>query len=264
MGTANVTPASPVFLVGAQRSGTTALAVALSRAFAAAGGCFTVNGKLPYLMRRWWTLDDLACQHLRADEVEHGLRRFPAADDDDAAWRERAAAALRAEAGRAARREAADSVEEEVRRVCAEAYGTALWGDKYNEYLLDLAWLGRVFPAARWIFLVREPAEAVASMLAWRHEKAWNPRGAAAAGAKWAAWNRRWLRFRGSLEAGRAFEVGYEQLAAAGGGRLSDWLGLDLAPYLAEFEPRSRCARADLAPEALEVRRALASLGLLG
>jgi Sulfotransferase family len=254
----------PVFLVGAQRSGTTVLAIALSHAFAAAGGRFTVNGKLPYLLRRWWTQEDLEHQHLRADEVVHGLRRVPIAGVGASAWFDRTSVALRASAARAATLSASNTVEEEVRLVCGEAYGAVPWGDKYNEYLLDLPWLHRVFPAARWIFIVREPADAIASMLGWRREKAWNPRDARAAAAKWTAWNQRWLDFRDSLELERAFEVGYEQLAGDGGRRLSDWLGLDLETHLSEFEVRRCRVRPELTPEALGVRRSLMRLGLLG
>ena len=254
---------SPVFLIGSQRSGTTALAFALSKAFRAAGGCFTVNGKLPYFLKRWWTQDNLDCQHLRADEVEHGLRRAPAGGANIDTWSDRASAALRAGAVRSAKMEASPSVTEEVRLICEEAYGTSLWGDKYNEYLLDLPWLGHIFPTARWIFIVREPADVIASMLAWSQEKVWNPRDVRAAAAKWATWNECWLRFRESLEPARVFEMGYQQLADDGGVRLSGWLGMDVATHLSGFTAQRRCVRVELTPEALGVRRSLARLGLL-
>jgi hypothetical protein len=255
----------PVFLVGAQRSGTTALAFALSRAFDEAGGCFTVNGRLPYLLRRWWTEDDLRYQHLRADEVEHSLRRAPTAGVHTDAWLERAAIALRAGAGRAASRTVPRAgVAREIRLICEEAYGGGPWGDKYNEYLLDLPWLSQTFPTARWIFIVREPADVVASMLAWRHDKVWNPRRERDAAAKWASWNQRWLCFRGSLAPGAAFETGYRQLAADGGARLSDWLGLDVEAHLRTFEARRAVDPAGLTEESRGVRRTLARLDLLG
>jgi Sulfotransferase family len=253
----------PVFLVGAQRSGTTALALALSKAFDEAGGCFTVNGRLPYLLRRWWTEDDVRHQHLRADEVEHSLRRAPAAGVDAGAWIERASVALRAGAERAAGREVPTGVEEEVRVICEESYGGGPWGDKYNEYLLDLPWLDRVFPAARWVFIVREPADVVASMLGWRREKVWNPRLERDAVAKWGTWNERWLRFRSSLTPGRAFEIGYRQLAADGGARLSGWLDLDVERHLAGFRARRGSDPVRLNEESREVCRSLARLGLL-
>ncbi len=73
-----MTRTDPILLVGPQRSGTTALGAALSDALAAVGGCFTVNGKLLYLLRRWWTDADAAARHLRDDEVWHSLARIPA------------------------------------------------------------------------------------------------------------------------------------------------------------------------------------------
>jgi hypothetical protein len=253
---------SPVFLVGAQRSGSTALGIALSRAFASVGGCFTVNGKLPYLLKRWWTQDDLRSQHLRTDEVEHSLRRVPACGVNADAWLTRATKALRASATRAAQMQASASVEEEVRVICEQAYGAHPWGDKYNEYMLDLPWLSQVFPTARWIFIVREPADVIASMLAWSREKIWNPQEAHAATAKWSIWNDNWLRFRQSLPPDRVFEIGYEQLADDGCTRLSHWLGLDVAKYLDEFKVQ-RNSGVDLTADALEVRRSLVQLGLL-
>ena len=65
----------PLLLVGAQRSGTTALGYALSEAHASRRGCFTVNGKLFYLAARWLHADDLAARHLRVDELCHALTR---------------------------------------------------------------------------------------------------------------------------------------------------------------------------------------------
>jgi len=254
---------SPVFLVGAQRSGTTALALALSQAFAADGGCFTVNGKLPYLLRRWCTREDLEHWHLRADELEHALRRLSVGGVGADAWLDRASTTLRAHAARAAVAHGPTAAEEEVRQICAGAYGVQPWGDKYNEYLLDLPWLDRVFPTARWIFVVREPADVVASMLSWRREKAWNPRETHAAARKWATWNERWLSFRDDPEPERIFEVGYEQLAAAGGERLSDWLGLDVAAHLSGFEIRRHGGGMNLSSDALYVRHSLAQIGLL-
>ena len=59
----------PVILLGAQRSGTTALGSVLSAAFADTGSLFTNNGKLPYVLHRWCTDADLRGQHLRVESV---------------------------------------------------------------------------------------------------------------------------------------------------------------------------------------------------
>ncbi|MUN40937.1 sulfotransferase family protein [Actinomadura litoris] len=268
-----MTRADPVLLVGAQRSGTTALGAAMARAAAAAGGCFTVNGKLPYLLRRWWTGPDVTAGHLRSDEVSHALRRVPPYGPGADAWLAGADAALLAGARRAASGRAAERVEDEVGRVCAEAYGLCgdgrPWGDKYNEYLLDLPWLHAVFPRARWVFLTREPAEAVASMLAWRHDKPWNPREVAAASAKWAYWTARWLAFRNAVPPERRCELDYGGLcddpSGARAEALSELLGADTEPFLKDFR-RSPSERPvpELGSEALAVRDALKRLRILG
>ena len=270
-----MTRTDPVLLVGAQRSGTTALGAAISNAIAAAGGCFTVNGKLPYLLRRWWTGPDAEARHLRSDEVSHALRRVPPYGPGVDEWLAGADAALLAGAHRAASGTAAERIEDEVARVCAEAYGHGLcgdghlWGDKYNEYLLDLPWLNAVFPRARWVFLTREPAEAVASMLAWRHDKPWNPREVSAASAKWAYWTARWLLFRDAVPPERRCELDYGGLcgdpSGARGEALSEFLGLDTEPFLKDFR-RSGPERPvpEPGPEALAIRDALKRLRILG
>lgn len=44
------------------------------------------------------------------------------------------------------------------RSIIFECYGRRpRWGDKYNEYAIDLLWLTRVLPEVRFLFLVRHP-----------------------------------------------------------------------------------------------------------
>jgi len=206
----------PLLLVGAQRSGTTALGHALSAAYAAAGGCFTVNGKLFYLAARWITDDDLTARHLRVDELCHALDRRPAGGEGAARWRVQVEAALRAQATRVAdgRVDAAVTL---VRDVAAAAYGDGPWGDKYNEYLLDLPYLHRLYPRARWLFVYRRPAEAAASMRAWSGDRPWRPSDLDGCELKWAGWNERWLAFRGEMAAHRRLEISYDALCTPEG-----------------------------------------------
>lgn len=239
----------PILLVGAQRSGTTALAARLSRAVHDAGGVFTVNGKLMYYLRRWWG-DAPAHRHLRADEIIHGLRRKPAWGEGAQPWQARAEEALRQAAGAAAAEACGDPLQE-MRRLCRRAYGARLWGDKYNEYLLELDFLHDLFPRATWIFLARDPAEAVDSMLGWSGDRPWNPTGVAAAALKWSAWNAEWLAFRGRVAAERRVELLYEDVAAGRRGALDERLGIDLARYMEDFRPRPR-GRPGALPEEAE------------
>jgi hypothetical protein len=218
----------PLLLVGAQRSGTTALGHALSAAYARAGGCFTVNGKLFYLAARWIGDDDLAARHLRVDELCHALDRRPAGGDGAQLWRGRVEAALRAQAFRVADGHV-DGAATLVRDVAAAAYGDGPWGDKYNEYLLDLPYLHRLYPRARWLFVYRHPAEVAASMRAWSGDRPWRPADLAGCELKWAEWNERWLAFRDWVAAHRRLEISYDALCTRAGPRaVSRHTGVEL------------------------------------
>jgi Sulfotransferase family len=259
-----MTHTDPILLVGPQRSGTTALAAAMSAALAVAGGCFTVNGKLPYLLRRWWTDTDAAARHLRQDEVFHALARIPPQGVGSVAWLARTRTALLASARRAARGHAAPYARDEIRRVCSDAYGPGPWGDKYNEYLLELPWLHATFPDARWVFLVREPGETVASMLDWRRDKPWNPDNAWAAAAKWAYWTSRWLAFRETIPLRQRVELDYADLCEGHSDALSLLVGVELTPFLADFRRPSLLRPApSLCRDAQAIHQALVELRIL-
>lgn len=240
-------PRAPLFLVGAQRSGTTALAHVLSAAYAEQfGATFTVNGKLWYFLRRWLTPDDIAARHLRADEIVHALNRRPPQGSGASAWLADVDRALReaARAVSAGRYPAtAHGVRALARDLAASVHGPREWGDKYNEYLLDLPFLDDLFPAARWIMLFRHPAEVVASMLAWSGDRPWNPRTAADAEAKWVAWNRCWLDFRAKLPPERFTEIDYADLCTGRGLEdLMAFTGLDLTGRAEGLSRRSAAA----------------------
>ncbi|MCW2640543.1 MAG: sulfotransferase [Dactylosporangium sp.] len=222
----------PLLLVGAQRSGTTALGHALSAGYADRGGCFTVNGKLFYLTARWIRADDLAARHLRADELCHALARHPAGGAEAQRWHERVESALRAAAGRAAAGGYDLDAQPEtavVREVAAAAYGDVPWGDKYNEYLLDLPYLHRLYPRARWLFVYRHPVEVAASMRAWSGDRPWRPADDAGCELKWAAWNERWLAFRDQVSPDRRLEISYDDICTGDGvARVTRFAGVDV------------------------------------
>lgn len=204
---------SPVILLGGQRCGTTALAYAMNLAFHDAGGHFTVNGKLPYLLHRWLGGQDLADRHLRADEILHALDRRPPDGAGVEQWRARVERSLRAAARDVAEGAAGDDPVELARRILGAAQGESpYWGDKYNEYLLHLPWFGRVLPDARYVMLVRHPVEAARSMLRWKGDRPYVPLTEEAALAKWTAWNRHWLAFAPGVPAERRLVVEYHAL----------------------------------------------------
>lgn len=237
---------SPLFLLGAQRSGTTALGHALADAFHSAQRTFTVNGKLLYLLHRWLTEDDVRYRHLRADEILHALDRKPPGGPATERWRQRVEAGLRRAAGRTAAG-AYDNVDELTRELVHAAYcgpgapGRETWGDKYNEYLTMLPWIRRLFPEARFLVLVRHPAAVASSMLRWTGDRPWNPVTRDAALAKWRAWNEGWLTAAQSLRPGTYLVVEYE--AVCRGQRtavLEDFVGLPLRAALSTMRASTR------------------------
>jgi len=234
---------APLFLLGAQRSGTTALAYALSAAVAEQqGGTFTVNGKLWYVLRRWLDACDLRAQHLRADEMLHALHRRPAQGVGAPEWLadvERALRTAAREVGEQRYRPDSGGMLALCRAIASEVAGSRPWGDKYNEYLLDLPYLDRLFPDARWIVLSRHPAEVTASMLAWTGDRPWNPTVVGQAESKWAAWNQCWLDFRVGVDPSRAVEVDYADLCSGAAlDELASFTGLDLSSLRSGFGRR--------------------------
>ncbi len=234
----------PVLVVGAQRSGTTALAAAVRAACEQAGGRFTINARLPHLLRRWLTTEDLTGRQFRSDEVVRTLAAYGPTQADPA-WVERTGAALDRAAGRIAAGQTADHLSEAA-LICRESYGAGPdrpWGDKYNEYLLDLDYLHRVFPRARWVFLARHPVEVVDSALRWNKTVAWHLASEDALHAKWAAWNRNWLAFRDRLAPSLRVEVSYEELCRGRIEPIEALIGLPLGRHLTHYRPRPKAGR---------------------
>lgn len=263
----HATGASPIFLVGAQRSGTTALAAALQQAIGDAGGCFTTNGRLPHLLRRWLTQTDVDGHQFRADEVSAAIASYkPTAAND--AWKARATKAAHDAAQRIALGIAGDHLCE-ARRICCETYAThqqALWGDKYNEYLLDLEYLHSLFPAARWIYVARHPSEVVQSAVRWHKRAPWHVAEPQALCDKWIAWNSRWLDFRSQLRPTRRVEISYEQLCAGRFEEIETLIGLNLTPYLQNYKPQPKPSATSTAravpPAAATTLREFSNIGL--
>ncbi|MBY8870653.1 sulfotransferase [Micromonospora sp. PLK6-60] len=231
----------PLILLGCQRSGTTALAWALSEAYGAAGGHFTVNGKLPYLLDRWCRQDDVDARHLRADEILHALRRRPPGGAGVERWLCQVETSLRRAAADTAAGRARDA-DELARRILAESYaGFPRWGDKYNEYLLHLPSLLRMLPRARLLLLVRHPTEVAESMLGWSGDRPWRPERPADAVAKWVAWHRQWPLACRTVPAHRRLVVDYHDLCAgAVDDLLSEFVEVDLGAALRTITPRRR------------------------
>jgi hypothetical protein len=256
---------SPVILLGSQRCGTTALAYAMNLAFDDAGGHFTVNGKLPYLLHRWLTRDDIRHRHLRCDEILHALDRRPPDGAGVTAWRARVDVGMRAAARAVAEGTAPDDPVVLARSILTgAAEGLPFWGDKYNEYLLHLPHLHDLLPDARYVVLVRHPEEVARSMLRWTGDRSWRPVTREGALAKWTTWNEAWLDFAPRVPAEQRLVVEYHSVCRGEEtDRLGDFVGLDLAPYLTGMRPRnSPCTVDELPPATASVwQRLLAAAG---
>ncbi|MFH8337450.1 sulfotransferase [Streptomyces sp. AM6-12] len=241
---------APVLLLGAQRSGTTALADVLDHAFADTGGMFTINGKLPYLLHRWCTQADVTGRHLRVDEILHALHRKPPYGRNSERWLENVDKVLRTAAAGVADGHVTDATELR-RQLVREAYaGATRYGDKYNEYLLELDQLADTLPDAHWVLLVRHPAAAARSMLRWTGDRPWRPGTWQDALEKWAAWHRPWLAHPATRDPSRTTVVEYARVCAGEDlGRLSRAIGLDLLPYAQRLAERTGEAERERLPE---------------
>ncbi|MCP3798470.1 sulfotransferase [Allokutzneria sp. A3M-2-11 16] len=238
--------APPVVLLGAQRSGTTALASVLDAAFDSVGGVFTINGKLPYFLHRWCGAADLRSRHLRVDEILHALHRKKPYGRHSSEWLARTEQVLRTTAAEVADQPVTDPVglRRDIVRQCYA--GASRFGDKYNEYLLELDSLAETIPDALWVLLIRHPAAVADSMTRWRGDRPWRPAGRDQALAKWAAWHEPWLAHPRTHDGARCVVVEYGRLCEGEDlRRLSEAIDLDLVPYSDELVERR--PRGDLA-----------------
>ncbi|MCL6443039.1 MAG: sulfotransferase [Alicyclobacillus sp.] len=232
---------APLLLIGSQRSGTTALAYALSDAFAAVDSIFTVNGKLMYFLHRWLTNKDLYVRHFRADEILYSLKRRAPGGVGIERWLAQVEHVLRQAAA-----EVADGLHDDAlalgRRIVTECYaGWSRWGDKYNEYLHHLSHLNELVPDARYILMFRTPYESAASVLEWTGDRPWRPSTVEGNLEKWAAWHTDVIQLLDSLAKDRYQVIEYYSLCVGKETRrLSDFVGLDLEPYLRNLKPRRK------------------------
>ena len=198
---------APIFVIGAQRSGTTLLGCAIARH---PDVWMTVNGKLLYYLVHW-VLNvprAVAAGSIRLDEIAHSLRRRPVLGVSKEALEAGIARLGRVPDG-------AESPEDLARAAMKEFYGAlgaprTHFGDKYNEYLLCLDELELLYPYARYILVLRHPVPVAASAVRAFRGRPWAPGSEAEALLRWESWNRQWV--DAGIPSHRAHVVRYESL----------------------------------------------------
>lgn len=226
-----------IFLLGAQRSGTTALAYSLDKAFADNNGIFTVNGKLPYYLNRWLTNEDLHYRHFRVDEIIYSLKRkLPGGIEIDN-WLEHTEIVLNTYA-----KEVADGMHTDAKLLtksiiddCYKAYD--YWGEKYNEYLIHFDFINHTLPEAKFILLYRDPISVAKSMSEWEGYRPWKPSSKEQIIHKWTKWHEKILKQILHLKKEKVLVVEYNRLCTnKETTRISDFLGLDIEKYLTNLQ----------------------------
>lgn len=210
---------SPVIMTGCQRSGTTYLARLLQEG---AGGAFGVEDCVIRTAILWfdWALRNRdMLPYARFNEFAqifstrgNGAAAVARLSDILIAFQNSPAMAEILEGGR---------TEEFIRALC-HAYhawnreGTVhYWGDKYPEYLFQLRQIEAVFPAARYVFVTRNPQSTVEALLRKLPQRDGQVAGkhvfsVEACAHQWAVWNRQWLDFEATIPADRKLVVCYE------------------------------------------------------
>jgi hypothetical protein len=201
---------NPVFVVGAQRSGTTALGLILSKHDKI---LMTVHGKLLYYLILWIYYDfSPASQfHVRIDEIVHSLKRRPILGIDPLETEK----IMNLLVNQFYFRDFEHMTKEEIiAYIWTNTYheigkDKEIVGDKYNEYLLQLNQIIAIFPKARFVFLHRHYQDVAESMVRHFAGRPMSPKTYEDAAIKWAQWNDNWLNFREGLQPDQRCEISY-------------------------------------------------------
>ncbi|WP_339784286.1 sulfotransferase [Paenibacillus sp. FSL R7-0313] len=232
---------NPIILLGFQRSGTTVFAHKLSEAFDVDNGLFSVNGKLMYYLQRWLTMKDIDYRHLRVDEILFSLKRRVPGGIGIERYLYQVEKVLREVAIDVA--EGYQGNELELgRRIVSESYkGFTRWGDKYNEYLQIFSYLNNVVPDAKYILMFRDPYDVASSVIEWEGDRPWRPLSVPGNLTKWVSWHSEAIEQITALSKERYLVVEYQRLCEGiENDRLSNFIGIEIAPYLKELVPRRK------------------------
>ena len=95
-----------------------------------------------------------------------------------------------------------------VHKLCSMGARNPKWGDKTPHYLMDFEVLYKLFPDAKYLYIVRDGRDVALSLL----KKPWGPNNIYACASYWAALNRSHPEFDYLREKGQLLELQYEDL----------------------------------------------------
>lgn len=218
-------PASPFFIVGSARSGTTLLRLMLN-----AHPDVAIPPESRFITELWRDKPEV--------EVEPVLRAL-ARHDRFRLW-ELPIDEVRAELG--GRRTARyTEVMEAPYRAWARRRDKPLWGDKTPRYVENIPLLGELWPAARFVHLVRDGRNVALSYA----DVSFGPKTLAKAAELWRTRVRAGIEAGRSLEPGRYLQMRYEDLVEAPERQvqtLCGFLGVAFDPVMLDYVERGRDA----------------------
>lgn len=216
----------PVFIVGCPRSGTTLLRLMLDCHPDLAIPPESHFIPLLWSVRRRYRSDG----RFDAERLARDIMATPRFREwmlpEPAVWRR----------VRALRRPGFAEVVEAVFLAYADHHGKRRWGDKTPGYSLEMALLGRLFGAARFLHVIRDGRDVALSFL-----ESIGPKTLTEAAAAWAHRVRRGREDGRALGPGRYLEVRYEDLVEDAGAVLRtvcDFIELDFRPDMLRYHER--------------------------
>lgn len=205
----------PLIVTGPQRTGSTLL----GRILASGNDCaFTVNGRLFSYLLQYLPQRSLRsrAEHFRVDEISWLLRRKPVLSPHPnfvEAFGRHAPALIADLRERGLDR--ASLIGALARGIYGQwDSGARHWGDKSNEYVLDLDDLAEAFPGALYIFTDRDPQDAARSAMDAFRGRAWQPDSLPDALSKVQSWQMLIRSFIDRHPQARHMTVRYEDMLA--------------------------------------------------
>ncbi len=217
--------ASPFFIIGSARSGTTLLRLMLN-----AHRDVAVPPESRFVVELYDGSDEVEVESFLGQLGAH--KRFEAWDLP--------LEAVRDEIGAAPKAAYADAVAAPF-RAYARVHGKRVWGDKTPRYVEHIPFLMQLFPQGRFIHLIRDGRNVALSYA----DVPFGPKNVAKAAVLWADRVQKGCFAGRSLERGRYIEIRYEDLVddAAGEARdICEFLGLEFDEGMLDYTERARDA----------------------